>query len=621
MPGKESSAVQFEKLLDFLHTSRGFDFSSYKRTTLQRRVQKRMVQVGVDSYGSYLDFLEVHQGEFQSLFNTILINVTSFFRDPEAWDYFSDEAVKPMLEAKESGEPIRAWVAGCASGEEAYSLAMLITDAVGETEFRDRVKIYATDLDEDALNSSRFASYTSREVEAVPKPFLEKYFEASGDRWVFDRDLRRSVIFGRHDLLRDAPISKVDLLLCRNTLMYFNAEAQGRILSRFNFALAEGGYLFLGRAETLLSHSNLFVPIDPKNRVFRKVPPGPIRDRVFMFANGYVNGPTQENLLVNRLRDTAFDLANSAAQIVIDSNGRLVAANERARIMFSLTPRDLGKPIQDLQVSYRPTELRSGIEQASTRRRPVVHKDIAWTAPSGEPRTLEMSIVPLFSESNEQLGTSVSFEDTTQIKRLQAELINFNQELETAYEEVQSTNEELQTTNEELQSTVEELETTNEELQSTNEELETMNEELQSANVELETINQELRLRSQELNRANSFLESILDGLRDGVIVIDADLKILAWNPSSTNTWGLRGEETVGKYLLNLDFGLPVEKLRAPIRACLATCASQNLSLSALNRRGRALDCQVVLTPLISESGDPEGVIIHTLCRPIDGKS
>lgn len=605
--------ADFEKLLHYLKQSRGFDFTAYKRSTLQRRVLKRMALMGVETYGAYSDYLEVHQGEFQHLFNTILINVTSFFRDPEAWNYLSTEVVPKVLEDKRADDTIRVWVAGCASGEEAYSVAILLAESVGPSSFRERVKIYATDLDDDALNQSRFAAYSAKDVQAVPEPFVEKYFETVDNRLIFDRDLRRSIIFGRHDLIQDAPISRVDLLLCRNTLMYFNAETQERILARFHFALNDGGFLFLGKAETLLTHTNTFVPVDLKNRVFTKVPKGRLRDRASLlvpYVGDATKPPVDDRI---RLREAAFE-SGPTAQFVIDLTGRLYQVNERARLLFGITTRDLGKPIQDLEVSYRPVELRSGIEQAYAQRRPVIHKEVHWTIGSGDAMMLDVRVTPLYGDTGSAVGISVTAEDVTHYKRLQEELVNFNQELETAYEEVQSTNEELQTTNEELQSTVEELETTNEELQSTNEELETMNEELQSANEELETINEELRERSNELNKANLFLESILAGLRDGVIVLDRDFQILAWNYQSEDLWGLRSDEVVGKHFLNLDIGLPVEQLRQPIRSCLAGGAVQELALDATNRRGRKVECEVIVTPLFSVAPDSRGVILLTQC-------
>ncbi|RYG30000.1 protein-glutamate O-methyltransferase CheR, partial [bacterium] len=220
----DPSFGEIDKLLAYLKSTRGFDFDAYKRTTLQRRVQKRISLVGLSQYDEYIDYLEVHPDEFQHLFNTILINVTSFFRDLESWDYLRETVLPRITEARTGDDDsIRVWNAGCASGQEAYTTAMMFAEALGTEAFRERVKIYATDLDDEALGQSRLASYSAKGVETLPDGYREKYFERVGDRFVFDRELRRSVIFGRHDLIQDAPISRVDLLMCRNTLMYFNA--------------------------------------------------------------------------------------------------------------------------------------------------------------------------------------------------------------------------------------------------------------------------------------------------------------------------------------------------------------------------------------------------------------
>jgi two-component system CheB/CheR fusion protein len=263
---------QFEALLVHLKETRGFDFTGYKRSSLMRRVSRRMDQVGATDYGEYLDVLQANADEFTALFNTILINVTGFFRDQEPWDYLRTEALPKLVQDRPTGSPIRVWSAGCASGEEAYTLAMVFAELLGVEEFRRRVKIYATDVDEEGLNQARHASYGERDVRAVPQHLLEKYFETVGNRYVFRKDLRRSVIFGRNDLVQDAPISRVDMLLCRNTLMYFNVEAQSQIIDRFHFALREDGHLFLGKAEMLLSDGERFNVVSMRQRIFRRRP-------------------------------------------------------------------------------------------------------------------------------------------------------------------------------------------------------------------------------------------------------------------------------------------------------------------------------------------------------------
>src|SRR3954454_7792744 len=553
----------FEALLEFLKTQRGFDFTGYKRTTLQRRVAKRMEEVDIAEYRDYLDHLEVSPDEFTELFNTILINVTGFFRDAPAWQYLRHEILPQILSDKGDDE-IRIWSAGCASGEEAYSIAMLLVEALGEEAVHERVKVYATDVDEDALNIARHGSYPPKAVDDVPPELRERVFERHDHAYTFRRDLRRALIFGRNDLVQDAPISRIDLLLCRNTLMYFTAETQGHILTRLNFALRPSGYLFLGRSEMLLTHGSLFKSLHLKHRIFTKVPRPTMREGLAFIGNG----ETASAESYERLRDGAFDLA-PVPQIVVDREGIFAAVNQQARVLFGLGAADVGRPLSDMEISYRPTELRAAIEQAYADKAPVELSDIAWTR-AGAERHVSVLVTPLPQNGITMLGALIAFTDRTQEIQLRDEVQRSKRELEVAYEELQSTVEELETTNEELQSTNEELETTNEELQSTNEELETMNEELQSTNEELETMNDELRVRTGELHSLNAFLESIFASLGVGVAVVSVEGGVTVWNAESEDLWGLRRDEAVGRHLLTLDIGLPTDPLAEPMRDALS---------------------------------------------------
>jgi two-component system CheB/CheR fusion protein len=598
----------FENLLVYLRQNRGFDFTGYKRSTLMRRVSKRMQSLNIENFAEYLDYLEVDPDEFNHLFNTILINVTGFFRDASAWEYLAEQVLPNLVKNKKNGETIRIWSAGCASGEEAYTLAILLAEILGIEEFRQRVKIYATDVDEEALNQARQAVYNHTDVQAMSPDIQKKYFHILGKKFVFRQDLRRSVIFGRHDLLQDAPISRLDLLVCRNALMYFNSETQGRILARFHFGLNDSGLLFLGKAEMLLMYSHLFTPVDLKNRIFTKVSSRNIRDRLLVMANSRND---QSSHLLNRdtrLKELAFD-TTSTAQIVIEANGTLVFINEQARTLFGLSVKDIGRPFQDLELSYRPLELRSLIEQAYREARTINLCKIERYLSNTEIQYLNVQITPIYDTDHHPLGVTIGFEDVTLYVKLQEELQRSRQELETTNEELQSTNEELETTNEELQSTNEELETTNEELQSTNEELETMNEELQSANEELQTINHELSERTLELNRANLFMISILRSLQTGIIVVDSRHQISIWNNTVEDLWGLRHDEVLGQSIFNLDIGLAVEKLRLPIAEILGGQKQfHEMILDATNRRGKTIQCYIALIPLVEKQ--IEGVVL-----------
>ncbi|MBD1216264.1 MAG: PAS domain S-box protein [Aphanizomenon flos-aquae Clear-A1] len=601
--------LDFENLLQYLRINRGFDFTGYKRSTLMRRVTKQMETLNIDSFGNYQDYLEVHPDEFKNLFNTILINVTAFFRDSSAWDYLAKEIIPNIIKNKPKDGLIRFWSAGCASGQEAYTLAIIVAEILGVEEFRQRVKIYATDVDEEALTQSRQASYSAKNIIEIPLGLRDKYFDIVNKNYIFRQDLRRCVIFGRHDLLQDAPISRLDLLICRNTLMYFNSEIQGKIINRFHFALNDHGYLFLGKAEMLVMHSNLFVPIDLKNRIFSKVSLGNIHNRqLVMKSSEGKESADNVSFEGRRIRELAFDTASSA-QVVIDNHGTLIMINEQARNLFNLTLKDLNRPFQDLELSYRPVELRSLIEQVYSERHPITLTNVERYQTNSEVQHLDLRVIPLQHNDQTILGVTISFNDITRQIKLQTALQRSRQELETTNEELQSTNEELETTNEELQSTNEELETTNEELQSTNQEMETMNEELQSANEELQTINHELSDRTCELDQTNIFLTSILGSLQMGMVVLDSSFNILIWNQTVEDMWGLRTDEVMNKSWFSLDIGLPVEQLRNPIRDIMSCKKKfQEIIINATNRRGKKIQCYLACSPLMN--GTVEGVII-----------
>jgi two-component system CheB/CheR fusion protein len=608
---QEPPDLQFDALLDYLRLSRGFDFTGYKRSTLQRRVLKRRQALSLTNYAEYLDYLQVHPDEFDLLFDAILINVTSFFRDKPTWDYLSSVILPRIMPNQDAIEPIRVWSAGCASGEEAYTLAMVFAEYLGTEAFHQRVKIYATDLDSGALAQARQAAYTFDCVKDVPLELRSKYFtHVNHDEYVFNSDLRRAVIFGLHDLVQDAPISRLDLLVCRNTLMYFNAETQDRILARFHFALKESAILFLGKAEMLLSHADLFSPVEMNYRYFTKVSRQDIRNRLLALgqtSNDQISTRLDRSL---RMRDLAF-ATSPEAELLVDINGVLLGLNERAQKLFNLAPKDVGALIQEMEICYQPVGLRLLIDQALAENQSQMVPVVELKAAEGSSNYFEVIVLPLSDDGNHVIGIHIIYNDITRSRNLEEKLIISSTELETTNEELQSTIEELETTNEELQSTVEELETTNEELQSTNEELETMNEELQSTNQELETINDELNLRTTELNISKGFLETVLSNLKVGVVVVDREFQILNWNNHAEDLWGLRSSEVLGASLLGLDIGLSVEKLKQPIRSVLdGKFNIQELVLPATNRRGKSFVCRVTCTAFTAGTRERQGVVL-----------
>ncbi|WP_245722101.1 CheR family methyltransferase [Nocardia crassostreae] len=572
---------ELEDLLIFIRDSRGFDFTGYKRSSLARRIRKRMQEVRIADYLDYRDFLESNADEFRSLFNTILINVTSFFRDVDAWQYLQREIVPELVTSLDPASEIRIWSASCSSGEEAYSLAIAFAEVLGIEECAKRVKIYGTDVDEEALRDARTGLYTAKALEPLSPELRGRYFEPNGDKFVFRSDLRRRVIFGRHDITRDAPISRLDLLICRNTLMYFNVEAQSQILDRFHFALRQGGFLFLGKAEMLLSDGERFEVANMRQRVFRRRAGEAVAlhqgnaPRLDVGLGQEVQGFVKKR----QLSDLALETA-PFAMIGVDSDGKVTVANNQMRNVFGLNAHDIGRPLSDLEISYRPVELRSVIEQALGERRTIRLSAVERRQGPDEIQYFDVQIQPLWTVDNMAVGVMVSFVDTTVTTRLSQELKVKREELETAYEELQSTNEELETTNEELQ----------------------------SGNEELETMNEELRIRSNELDEARTFLESILSSIAAGVVVLDDDLRVRSWNRGAEELWGLRSDEVNRQFFFALDFGLPTDDLRDAIAQCLKTGRrSGPVDIPAVNRIGRSIVCAVVCSPL---DGLREGVVL-----------
>jgi two-component system CheB/CheR fusion protein len=584
---------EFDELLAMMRESRGSDFTGYKRSTLQRRVKRRMILLNLATFAEYKDYLELQPEEFGELFDSLLINVTSFFRDPLAWQALREQVLPELFSAKGVKTPIRVWSAGCATGEEAYTLAIVLAEALGHDQFRERVKIYATDLDEDALQQARAGGYDASTLAEVPEKLRDTYFEPAGEKHVFRRDLRRQVIFGRNDLTRDAPISRVDLLVARNTLMYFNAEAQANVVRRFHFALSYPGYLFLGKAEMLLNHADDFQPVDLRKRLFRRVSPTAPTDLGHADSRGEaaVREPAWKQL------DGAALSSGPVVQLAVDLADKLKVANAAAESLFNLRPRDLGRPFSELEVSYRPAELRSRIEQVKTELRPLELHDVEWLrSGNAEPSYYDVAIVPLFGAPGDLIGVGVSFVDVTRYRRVRDELAYANTELERAYEELQSLNEEL--------------ETTNEELQSTNEELETMNEELQSTNDELQVINDEFRGRTEELAHTNAFLGSVLRSLGSAVIVLTEELRVRVWSAGAEDLWGLRPEEAQSRDFLTLDIGLPAADIAPWLRQVLGRTRTSTSDVTAVNRRGKTVELRVAASPMRTEDGAVSGIIL-----------
>lgn len=395
---KESQASpDFEALLTYLKHNYGCDLTGYKRPTLLRRFAYRMRSLKIDSYQSYWQYLQDHREEYLALLNEVLINVTSFFRDSDTWDYLATDIIPQIIASKHAEEPIRVWCAGCATGQETYSLLILFAEALGIESCLKRVRCYATDADELAIQKARKANYTDLEIKSIPPSLLDKYFEQTNREYVFHPRLRQTIVFGGHDLAQDAPLSQIDLLTCRNVLMYFNLEAQNTILARFHFALKDKGFLFLGKAETLVLQEQTFSPVNFQHRVFAKGRDLTLEERLAAKPLLPRKATIAPSINYSQFWQTAF-AANPIAQVAVDRHGRMIGANEAANHLFELTLNDWGKPFQELPPGKLVSSLIS-VESFEYDRQPIILKDIEWITSTGT-SLFNIKVIPVIDRGN-----------------------------------------------------------------------------------------------------------------------------------------------------------------------------------------------------------------------------
>jgi two-component system CheB/CheR fusion protein len=534
--------VTLKDLLQEFAEQRNFDFRGYKKTTLERRFRRRMFQLNMTGYAEYGKYIRQHPEEVNRLLNTILINVTEFFRDPPAWEILRHELLPPLLKRIKPGHSLRAWSAGCASGEEAYSIAMLLAEYFG-SRIRDYdVKIYATDIDEEELNSARRGEYSLEAVRRVRPEWREKYFRGK-ELLRVTREIRRLVIFGKSNLAQDAPISHVDLLVCRNLLIYFDSDLQKQILARLHYALEPGGILFLGKSESQLTNSQQFQRLNARWRIFRRISgSSAVDDRPEIteeIVSPATNQPTRTGQELESLKQNHRYLMETlrVGVIALGPDDTIVQHNTFAQTLCGVSPINMvERRLADTDLYSRIADL--GPRLSATRLNNEASRFSARIKAGAEEKLVEVTLRPLLSDKGERSGTLIYLEDQSIQEKLQATV----EELESTSEELQSANEELETTNEELQSTNEELETTNEELQSTNEELETTNEELQSLNEELETTNQELEERTKELDQVNSVYAQTLEKIRLPVMLVNQERHIEFWNSRALRLFGFKSK-------------------------------------------------------------------------------
>jgi two-component system CheB/CheR fusion protein len=575
---------QLRNLLDRLRERSGIDFSVYKTPTIMRRLQRRMAATGAARLSEYERYLHNNPDEYARLVNSFLIKVTEFFRDPDLFDYLRDRVLPGVIEDARGRGELRVWSAGCATGEEAYSLAILISEVLGNEIEHLRVRIFATDLDADAVAFARRGIYPSSALAAMSPEMVELYFTRSNGAYEVRKEIRALVVFGQHDLGQRAPFPRMDITLCRNVLIYFTVELQKRALQLFAFSLRDEGYLVLGKAETVSPLPEFFALDQARLKVYRRVgervmlPTARIRDVLPTLAPPIHANMPRAGLAARQRQEPSESTPNveraesillrmPVGIVVVNQNYDIQIINGMARRLLGIHTEAIGKDLIHLVQHIPIVQLRDSIDAAFAGEVSTLAFNIAadLTA-TGESFDLDVRSYPTppGSQGGGAEQVTIVVQDTSQIMRdrrasdgeagqlrdviqratgqierlTQANraLVSANEELTTANAELRSANEEMLVANEEVQSATEEVETLNEELQATNEELETLNEELQATVEELNTTNDDLQARSLELqdlaisldvqNRETEArrerLQAILDNISDAVLVVDA---------------------------------------------------------------------------------------------------
>jgi len=605
VPQKVLSGIN--QILLQLRSSTGHDFSLYKKSTIGRRIQRRMSQHGIEDEAVYARFLRENPQETQLLFKELLINVTSFFRDPEAFVVLKKTVLPELLAGKPAGYAFRVWVAGCATGEEAYSIAILLAELQDELRARHEqelgIQIYATDLDDDAIAVARVGHYPPNIAQDITPERLRRFFNKDDAGYKVKKEIRDMVVFAVQNVIKDPPFTKLDLLSCRNLLIYLEAEAQTRLIPNFHYALKNAGVLFLSTSESIISHPDLFASIDRKWKFYRAK---------HALAAPWRQGSADQTWSADKAARTAFAAPTVKARV---GNGNSIAVLSTHALLQTYAPASVTTDVKgnilyvhgDTGRYLRPApgpvsnnviemareglqiELRMAINTAAVQAEPTLKREVSVKTNGGF-SLVRFSVRALTRDKSGESLLLVSFEDVAVTDQTPdkaaakpgrpkravatsaeaARIEELERELAYSKENLQATSEEQQASNEELKSTNEELQSTNEELQSSNEELETSKEELQSLNEETITVNSELNAKIEQLTSIQNDMKNLLDSIGTGTLFLDHQLVIRRYTPAAVKVYRLIGSD-VGRPLSDITSNLDGADLAAELQTVLDT--------------------------------------------------
>jgi len=604
-PREEKDRSSLEKVLILLRSKTGHDFSLYKKNTIHRRVERRMNIHQISRIADYVRYLQGNSQEVELLFKELLIGVTSFFRDPAAWEQLRGEVIPALLAGRPAGRSLRAWSAGCSTGEEAYSLAIAFKEALGQVKPGENrtLQIFATDLDLDAISKARQGVYPANIAADVSPERLHRFFIKEENGYRVAKEIRETVTFAVQNIIMDPPFTKLDILICRNLLIYLTPELQKKLLPLFHYSLNPGGVLFLGNAESVSSFTELFAPLNIKSRLFRR------RESVLAneppafpptFVPALPGGPKEAMILkpaanLQSLADQVLLQRFSPPAALVNAQGDILYISGRTGKYLEPAAGKANWNIFAMAREGLRFDLGSAFQKAIRQKEPVIAKGLKISGDGAaqtvditvqaidEPEALRGMVMVVFTdvaaplEKKTKGRSKPGTANSARVLELEQELLNAREELRTTREEMQSSQEELKSTNEELQST-------NEELQSTNEELTTSREEMQSLNEELQTVNAEQQSKMDELSRTSDDMRNLLNSTEIATVFLDNELRVRRFTSGADKLFKLIPGD-VGRPLSDIASDLSYPGMTEEAREVLRTLVFSEKQIAAADGR------------------------------------
>ncbi|HHF7374131.1 CheR family methyltransferase [Legionella bozemanae] len=629
LPASISDEIQ--QILILLKTNTGHDFSLYKPNTIFRRIQKRLSILQIENLSDYMQYLQQHLTEIQILFKELLINVTHFFRDPEAFDALKEILLEKILSNKSQSENLRIWIPGCSTGEEVYSIAIILQECMEQLKCHFKVQIFGTDIDEEAIEIARAGIFSLEIKKDVSEERLKRFFIRDENSYKINLDIRKMIIFAVQNVIKDPPFTNLDLLSCRNLLIYLSSQLQKRLFSLFHYSLKPDGLLLLGTSEAISSSVDLFTILNRQWKIFQRKGGATAYNSTMhlpyaaqhsesmnlhiMEKNNQGSKPSLSHLVEHILLDNY-----TPASFVLDENGNIIYIYGRTSKFIEFASGEVHLNF----INMIRTELKSKVLSAMRKASASQKEETLIGLPlkeGAEFRYVNIRIRPIFEAKSfnrmllllvfEELPAIVPHNELSKQEKkgeLGKKIIQLEQEFKYTKESLQSTIEELETSNEELKSSNEELQSTNEELQSTNEEIETSKEELQSLNEELTTVNSELESRIEQLSSANDDIKNLLDNTEIATIFLDKDLCIKRFTPRATDIINLIPTD-VGRPINHIVSNLQYDKLTDDARKVLKTLESKTIEV--VDKSGRWYVIRII--PYRTVNNIIDGIVITFL--------